>query len=223
MGDKIVKKIIIVEDEINIAKLIKETLDLKNYMSMIAFDGKEALEIIEKENISLVILDVMIPEINGFEVMEKVRDKKIPVIFLSARTEVENVVKGLKLGAQDYIKKPFEPLELLTRVEMVLERFQHNDTTFHFRNITLDTEKRIVSMDEQEVELTLKEFELLELLIKNVNIALSRDQILDKVWGITVDIETRTVDYHIQQLRRKLNLKENIITINKIGYRLEES
>lgn len=223
MGDKIVKKIIIVEDEINIAKLIKETLDLKNYMSMIAFDGKEALEIIEKENISLVILDVMIPEINGFEVMEKIRDKKIPVIFLSARTEVENVVKGLKLGAQDYIKKPFEPLELLTRVEMVLERFHHNDTIFHFRNITLDTEKRIVLMDEQEVELTLKEFELLELLMKNVNIALSRDQILDKVWGITVNIETRTVDYHIQQLRRKLNLKENIITINKIGYRLEES
>lgn len=223
MGRIKVNKILIVEDEINISKLIKDTLSLKNYESVSVFDGKEALNMIEKEKFSLIILDIMIPELDGFEVMKRMKDNKIPVIFLSAKDDVESVVKGLKLGAQDYMKKPFEPLELLTRVEMILERYHMNDTIFQFQNIILDTKKRMVTLDGKVVDLTLKEYELFALLIKNVNIALSRDTILDKVWEITADVETRTVDYHIQQLRKKLALKNHIVTIHKVGYRLEES
>lgn len=131
------------------------------------------------------------------------------------------MVTGLKLGAEDYVKKPFDRLELLARIERILSRSNKGQKVYIFKNLKLDKGRRTVTCDGQPVSLRPKEFELLALLMKNVNIALSRDEILNLVWGVTTDIETRTVDYHIQQLRKKLNLKKEIVTVNKIGYRLE--
>ena len=215
-------KILIVEDDKNIATLIKDTLKLANYNADNCYDGETAIKQIEEKEYDIIILDIMLPELDGFEIMEKIKHKNIPVIFVSAKEDIESVIKGLKMGAQDYIRKPFEPMELLARIENILKRLDKQEKEYQYKNIKIDISKRSVRKGEEEIALTLKEFQLLELLIKNVNIALSREEILNRVWGISAEIETRTVDYHIQQLRKKLSLKEEIVTVNKIGYRLEK-
>lgn len=215
-------KILIVEDDKNIATLIKDTLKLANYSADNCYNGKIAINQIEEKEYDIIILDIMLPELDGFEIMEKIKNRNIPVIFVSAKEDIESVIKGLKMGAQDYIRKPFEPMELLARIENILKRLDKQEKEYQYKDIKIDTSKRSVKKGEEEVALTLKEFQLLELLIKNINIALSREEILNRVWGISAEIETRTVDYHIQQLRKKLGLKEEIVTVNKIGYRLEK-
>lgn len=213
-------KILIVEDEKNISKLIQDTLSLAKYEFDCSFDGEDAFQKIKENTYDLILLDIMLPKMDGFELIEQMENNNVPIIFLSAKTDVNTIVRGLKGGAQDYITKPFEPLELLARIELRLQNKKQKE--YHFKNIIINVETRSVYKDKEIVSLAPKEYELLNLLVENQNKVLTRDEILNKVWDINIDIETRTVDYHIQQLRKKLDLKENIITINKIGYMLKE-
>ncbi|ERM16504.1 response regulator transcription factor [Brevibacillus laterosporus] len=216
------KKILIVEDDIHIAKIIKMNLTLVNFLTTEVHDGLSALEAVKREKFDLILLDVMIPKLDGFSLMEKMKSYHIPVIFLSAKNSVYDKVNGLKLGADDYIVKPFEAIELLARIETVLRRYGKEDSIIKFQNIEVALDKREATIQGQPVELTPKEYDLLVVLLKNKNIALSREQFLDKVWGCDFYGETRTVDMHIKSLRKKLQLYDQIKTIYKIGYRLED-
>jgi len=216
------KKILIVEDDIHISKIIKMNLNIVNYATTEVFDGLTALEAVKREKYDLILLDVMIPKLDGFTLMEKIRSYRIPVIFLTAKNSVYDKVNGLKLGADDYMVKPFEAIELLARIETVLRRYGKDERTMTFQNIQVNLDKREVTMKDGPVELTPKEYELLIVLLKNKNIALSREQFIDKVWGGDYYGETRTVDMHIKSLRKKLQLQDHIKTIYKIGYRLED-
>lgn len=212
-------KILIVEDEKNISKLIQDTVSLANYEFDCSFDGEDALKKINKNTYDLILLDIMLPKLDGFQIVEQMEKKDIPIIFLSAKNDVSTIVKGLKSGGKDYITKPFEPLELLARIELRMESKREKE--YNFKNIKINENTRTVYKNEEIIYLAPKEYELFILLIKNQNRVLTRDEILNKVWDINAQIETRTVDYHIQQLRKKLDLKENIVTINKIGYILK--
>lgn len=215
-------KILVVEDEAPIRDLISINLQLVGYEVFTLEDGIMAEEFLEKQRVDLILLDVMIPGIDGFSLIEKIKKHNTPVIFVTAKESVLDRVKGLRLGADDYIIKPFETMELLARIEVVLRRYNKNDNHIKFKNIEVDTKQRIVKLNNKEIYLTVKEYELLILLLKNKNIALSREQILEKVWGFEYGGETRTVDIHIQRIREKLDLKNNIKTVFKVGYRLEE-
>ena len=215
-------KILVVEDEASIRDLISINLQLAGYEVFTVEDGIMAEEFLEKQRVDLILLDVMIPGIDGFSLIEKIKKHNTPVIFVTAKESVLDRVKGLRLGADDYIIKPFETMELLARIEVVLRRYNKNDNHIKFKNIEVDTKQRIVKLNNKEIYLTVKEYELLILLLKNKNIALSREQILEKVWGFEYGGETRTVDIHIQRIREKLDLKNNIKTVFKVGYRLEE-
>ena len=215
-------KILVVEDEAPIRDLISINLQLVGYEVFTVEDGIMAEELLEKQRVDLILLDVMIPGIDGFSLIEKIKKHNTPVIFVTAKESVLDRVKGLRLGADDYIIKPFETMELLARIEVVLRRYNKNDNHIKFKNIEVDTKQRIVKLNNEEIYLTIKEYELLILLLKNKNIALSREQILEKVWGFEYGGETRTVDIHIQRIREKLDLKNNIKTVFKVGYRLEE-
>ncbi|MFF2908389.1 response regulator transcription factor [Paenibacillus sp. NPDC057934] len=216
------KKILIVEDDVHISKIIKMNLNLVNYATTEVYDGLAALDVLKQEKFDLVLLDVMIPHLDGFELMERIKPYGIPVIFLTAKNSVYDKVNGLKLGADDYMVKPFEAIELLARIETVLRRYGHEDRVMEFQHVQVDLDKREVVIQGAPVELTPKEFDLLVVLLKNKNIALTREQFLDKVWGGDYYGETRTVDMHIKSLRKKLSLQEQIKTIYKIGYRLED-
>ncbi|GAV12822.1 response regulator transcription factor [Paenibacillus sp. NAIST15-1] len=216
------QKILIVEDDIHISKIIKMNLNLVNYETAEAYDGLEALEALKRAPFDLILLDVMIPLMDGFELMENIRPYRIPVIFLTAKNSVYDKVNGLKLGADDYIVKPFEAIELLARIEAVLRRYGKEERLVAFQTIQVDLDKREVLKQGIPVELTPKEYDLLVVLLKNKNIALSREQFIEKVWGYDYYGETRTVDMHIKSLRKKLDLQDYIKTIYKMGYRLED-
>lgn len=213
-------KILIVEDEKNISKLIQDTVSLANYEFDCSFDGEDALKKLNENTYDLILLDIMLPKLDGFQIVEQMENKDLPIIFLSAKNDVSTIVKGLKNGGKDYITKPFEPLELLARIELRMEN--KKEKQYNFKNIKINEESRTVYKNEETVYLAPKEYELFILLVINENRVLTRDEILNKVWDINAQIETRTVDYHIQQLRKKLDLKENIVTVNKIGYILKE-
>lgn len=215
-------KILVVEDEAPIRDLISINLQLVGYEVFTAEDGIIAEKFLENQKVDLILLDVMIPGIDGFSLIEKIKKHNTPVIFVTAKESVLDRVKGLRLGAEDYIIKPFETIELLARIEVILRRYNKNKQIIKFKNIEVDTEQRIVNLNNKEVYLTVKEYELLVLLLQNKNMALSRDQILERVWGFEYGGETRTVDIHIQRIREKLDLKNNIKTVFKVGYRLEE-
>ncbi len=212
-------KILIVEDEINISKLIQDTLSLANYEYDCSFDGEEAMKKIGENSYDMILLDIMLPKLDGYEIVKNIEDSNVPVIFLSAKNDVSSIVKGLKLGAQDYMTKPFEPLELLARIELRIKKKEK--TEYQIGDIRVEIDTRTVYKGKEIVYLAPKEYELFLLLVKNKNKVLTRDVILNEVWEINTEIETRTVDYHIQQLRRKLELKDKIVTVNKIGYRLK--
>ena len=211
--------ILIVEDEIHINSLISKSLTLTGHRCKSAYDGLEALKMTEEGSFDLIILDVMLPGLTGFELIKYVKD--IPVIFVTAKAGLGDKLKGLGLGADDYIVKPFEMQELLARVTAVLRRVKRENNTFSFDNVLVDFDKRCVYLDGAEVKLTPKEYDLLETLILNRNIALTRDRLLTLVWDMDFEGDTRTVDIHIQQLRKKLGLKNRIISLYKIGYRFE--
>lgn len=210
--------ILIVDDEKSIANLIYETLSAVGYRCKCVYDGASAANEIETNVYNLILLDVMLPEINGFELMEYISQFKIPVIFLTAKNAVKDRVKGLKLGAEDYMVKPFDVSELLARVEVVLRRYKLNDEIIMLGDISINTSSRTVLKDGIEVVLTFKEYELLLLLIRNKGIVMYREILYEKVWHEEYNIDTRTVDLHIQRLRKKLGLEKQIQTVYKIGY-----
>ena len=214
-------KILIVEDDQTISKLIAASLSISGYESVPCFDGNEAVHMVRNEEFDLILLDIMLPGLDGFQVMEKIRETGTPVIFLTAMGDVSDRVKGLKSGAEDYIVKPFEPLELLARFEIVLRRFNREQKNLSFRDITVNMEERSVRRGSEIIDLTPKEYDLLVLFLKHQNVALSRDKILMDVWECSANIETRTVDNHVQRLRKKLGLEDCLKTVFKVGYRLE--
>lgn len=213
--------ILIVEDELPISNLIKINLVDAGYKCTCAFDGEEAANLIEKNQFDLILLDIMLPKIDGYELMEYIKSFDIPVIFLTAKSDVRDKVKGLKLGADDYITKPFEIIELLARVETVLRRYNKSDDKIQILDISIDTLSRVVKKNDEVINLTVKEYEILLLFIQNKNIALYRDHIYSKVWGDDFRGDSRTVDLHVQRMRKKLGWEEKIVPVYKIGYRLE--
>ena len=211
--------ILIVEDDQDINDLIAKNLKLVGHTYEQVFDGVKAIDAVLEGSFDLVLLDVMLPYIDGFEVMNRISFE--PVIFITAKDGLRHKLNGLSLGADDYIVKPFEMLELLARIDVVLRRKERNTTLFTLGNVTVNLSDRTVSVGEQIVDLSPREFELLEVLIKNQNIALSRDKLLELAWGFDYMGETRTVDNHIQKLRSKLGWEDKIKTVYKLGYRLE--
>ena len=214
--------ILIVEDDEAISNLIKINLNMAGYESTQIFDGLEALNLIKEKSFDLILMDIMLPGMDGFEVIKKIRNLNLPVIFLTAKNGLADKVTGLKSGAEDYIVKPFETVELLARIEVVLRRYSKNNNCIEFKNLKIYEEERIIKKDDKTIDLTLKEFELIVILVKNKNMALSREHLLEKIWGYEYMGETRTIDTHIQKIRKKLDLTDNIKTVYKIGYRLEE-
>lgn len=214
-------KILVVDDESKIRELIKINLELAGYECFEAENGEKALEKLEKIRPNLVLLDIMLPGKDGYEVFEMLREKEIPIIFLTAKDSTLDKVKGLRMGAEDYITKPFEALELLARIEVVLRRNNIVNDVFSYNGIEIDFPKRIIKKDGKILDLTLKEFQLLEVLVRNKNLALSREKLLEKAWGYDYLGDTRTVDIHIQRLRKKLTWEDIITTVYKYGYRLE--
>lgn len=214
-------KILIAEDEEPIANLIKMNLRRAGYSCVWAPDGEKAADLMDTEKFDLVLLDVMLPGINGYELMEYARTLELPVIFLTALGSTENKVKGLKMGADDYLTKPFEIVELLARVEAVLRRLGKSERRLEVGDVSVWLDSRQVLKAGQPMILTVKEFDLLVELMRNRNIALYREQLYEKVWKEPFNGETRTLDSHIQRLRKKLGWEERIRTVFRIGYRLE--
>ncbi len=212
--------ILIVEDEEAINRLIKQNLRLAGHDCTQVFDGLEAKRVLENESgFDLIIMDVMLPHIDGFTLMQYV--KEIPVIFLTAKTQLEDKITGLTSGAWDYLTKPFEMLELIARVNLVLMKTRKESKGICVNNLEVNLDARTVFRGSEEIELTKQEFDLLEILIRNRNIALSREKLLDLAWGYDYMGDTRTVDVHITKLRKKLDLEQQIKTVYKTGYRLE--
>jgi DNA-binding response OmpR family regulator len=210
-----------VEDDENIAHMIEATLSIGGYTSSVCGDGQSALAEISSGDYDLVLLDVMLPKLDGFQVFEGKGENPTPVIFLTAMDDVPSKVKGLRMGAEDYIVKPFEAVELLARIEVALRRTHHGTVALSYQGITVEVDKHEVTLDGDAVILTPKEFDLLVFFIRNVDIALTRERLLSAVWGYSFGGETRTVDTHVQQLRKKLGLHDSLLTIPRLGYRLE--
>lgn len=213
-------RILIVEDEKPISDLIKMNLTDEGYICTCVYDGESAADIIENQMFDLILLDIMLPKIDGYELLEYINSYDIPVIFLTAKSSIKDKVKGLKAGAADYITKPFEIIELSARVEAVLRRSNKLIKDISFGHIIINTEARIVTRSGEVIALTAKEFDLLLLFANNRNKALYRSYIYLQVWGDDYLGDSRTVDLHVQRLRKKLSLK-NIVPVYKIGYRLE--
>ena len=215
-------KILVVEDERPISDLIRMNLEDAGYQCTCALDGLTAADILEKHTFDLVLLDIMLPKVDGYELFEYIKPTGTPVIFLTAKAGLNDRVKGLNLGAEDYIVKPFEIVELMARIQVVLRRYHKDATKLVFGDIVLNTENRTVCRNGQEIVLTPKEFTLLELLVRNKNMTLFRDKIYELVWENDSYGDTRTLDLHVQRLRKKLELTEKLKTIYKVGYRLED-
>ncbi|MCD8130841.1 MAG: response regulator transcription factor [Lachnospiraceae bacterium] len=215
-------RILIVEDEKPINQLMKQNLVLQNHQVLQAFDGKQALEILDsRADIDLVILDIMLPYMSGLDIIKEIHD--IPVMFVTARDGIQDKLKGLTSGAEDYLVKPFDMLELIARVNLILKRYKKDASTFELAGVTVDLVSQRVTRDGEEVTLTPQEWSLLEVLIRNANIALSRDRLLNMAWGYDFEGDARTVDVHIVKLRKKLGWENQIKTLYKLGYRLETS
>lgn len=212
-------KILIVEDEEPIANLIKMNLKSAGYFCDVAYDGQEGADKMYENHYDLCLLDIMLPEISGYELLEYAKSLDIPVIFLTARGETEDKVKGLRMGADDYITKPFEILELLARVENVLRRFEKMEKSIQILDLYIDIPSRTVTKAGIPIKLTYKEFDLLLLFIQNPNIALYRESIYEHVWDSPYMGDSRTVDLHVQRLRKKAGLEDKIESVYKVGYR----
>ena len=215
-------RILIVEDEVAIARLIEMSLMRAGYQCEMVHDGLSAADKIEQTDYDLVLLDIMLPGLDGYELLEYLRPLDTSVIFITAKGTLGDRVKGLNLGADDYIVKPFEVEELVARVESVLRRSGKGGSRLETFDVVLDTVARTVKQDGQEVALTPREFDLLEQLMRNRGAALYRDVLFSRVWGGEMDNDTRTLDLHIQRLRKKLNWHTHIKTVYKVGYMLEK-
>lgn len=214
--------ILVVDDEKLIRDVIKEYLSKEKYNVFEASDGQEAVEIVKKYNIDLVILDIMMPIMDGYKACELIKNvKQVPVIMLSARQEEQDKLLGFKLGIDDYVSKPFSPKELIARVKAVLKRNNSGDL-YTYKNLSIDYKGHTVKINDKPVELTPKEYDLLCFLIKNEGTALSREIILNKVWNYDYYGEDRTIDTHIKKLRKNLlEYKDLITTVRGVGYKFE--
>ena len=214
-------KILIVDDEKPICDLIEMNLSAAGYSCVAVQDGLAAIDAVEKNTFDLVLLDIMLPGADGYDVMEYIRPFKVPVIFISAKHEVKDRVKGLKLGADDYLIKPFDVAELSARVDAVLRRYNKTDKVIALGDVAIDVEARRVTKDGSPVQLTSKEFDLMLLFVENRNIALFRENLYERVWDDEYFANSRTLDLHVQRLRKKLGWEKNLVAVYKVGYRLE--
>lgn len=214
-------RILIVEDEKPISNLIRMSLSRAGYGCTCVYDGTEAADLLEQQPFDLILLDVMLPGCDGFELMEYIRPLGTPVIFITAKNSVSDRVRGLRMGADDYIVKPFEVLELLARVDVVLRRYNKVDCLLEIGGLTIDTRSMQVRRGEEEIQLTRKEYDLLVLFARNPGTALYRETIYERVWGGDYTGESRTVDLHIQRLRKKVGWEKRLKAVSKVGYRLE--
>ena len=222
MEGLIMNKILIAEDE-DAANLLKTELIHADYDCVHVSDGLMAANLLEQERFDLVLLDIMLPKADGYEVLEYCKSLDVPVIFLTAKGKLEERVKGLRLGAEDYITKPFELTELLARIETVLRRCGKIGRILSLSpDIEINTASRIVKKAGKAVALTTKEYELLLLFVQNKNIVLYRERIYEKIWGEEYFGDSRTVDLHIQRMRKKMGLEHRLVAVYKIGYRVEE-
>lgn len=215
-------KILVVEDEKPINELIVKNLTKAGYECIPAYDGQEAADKIENNDYDLVILDIMLPSIDGYELLEYIKPIGKPVIFLTAKSLVKDRVKGLNMGAEDYIIKPFDITELIARIEVVLRRFHKTSSEIYFQEFKIDLENHIVYRKQDIMELTPKEFALFAMLVRNKNQTLYREQLYMQVWEEEYSGNSRTLDIHIRRLRGKLGIEERLKTVFKLGYRLEE-
>lgn len=214
------EKILVIEDEEPISELVKINLNMAGYEVIQAMDGEEGLKILNEGKVDLVILDIMLPKIDGYALMPQILQKDIPVIVLTAKDSLRDKVVGLNMGADDYITKPFEGMELIARTKVVLRRIVKEEKVKGFDDVQILLDSRRVLKNGSDVELTPKEFELLNVFIENKGIVLTREKLLEIVWEYDYEGNTRTVDIHVQRLRTKLNT-DKIKTVYKIGYRLE--
>lgn len=213
-------RILVVEDEEAIANLIRMNLTNAGYLCDLAYDGLVGADKMENNHYDLCLFDIMLPGLDGYELLEYAKRLEIPVIFLTAKGEVLDKVKGLRAGADDYITKPFEVLELLARVENILRRFHKTEQVLEINDLTIDITSRTVKKKGEQIDLTLKEFDLLLLFAQNKNVALYRETIYERVWNSPYLGDSRTVDLHIQRLRKKAGLEQEIEAVYKVGYRL---
>ncbi|MCB2293565.1 response regulator transcription factor [Clostridium algoriphilum] len=225
------EKILIVDDEEHIRELLKYNLEKNSYKCITAANGFEALKIAKDQRPRLVLLDLMLPEMDGYEVCKEIKKNNqissTPIIILSAKNEVFDKILGLELGADDYITKPFSIAEVLVRVKAILRRtrLESVQRSYTFRNLTIDFEEHIVSKGDEKIELTLKEFKLFEMLIKNKGRLMTRELLLNEIWGFEFEGISRTVDVHIRHLRQKIEDDDKnpkfIETIRGKGYRFK--
>ena len=214
-------QILVVEDEQSISNLIKINLTRVGYACDCAYDGLAAVDMLDKKPYDLVLLDIMLPGADGYEIMDYIAPLEIPVIFLTAKASVADRVKGLRMGADDYLTKPFEIIELLARVESVLRRYHKTEQVLTEGDLVVDTASRTVTKKGETISLTKKEFDLLLLFVRNKNIALYRETIYERIWGGEYMGDSRTVDTHIRRLRRKIG-EEYIKTRIGIGYVMDD-
>ena len=218
--------ILVVDDETRMRQLIKDFLNKKNYKTIEAKDGEEALDVFEQyqDKIDLIILDIMMPKVDGWTVLREIRRKsKVPVIMLTARGEEQDELFGFELGVDEYISKPFSPKILVARIEAILKRVNGEKKKIrNYNGIEINEEGRTVSVDGKQIELSLREYELLKYLLDNENVALSREKILNNVWNYDYYGDSRTIDSHIKKIRHKLGKKGKYIeTIRGVGYKFE--
>lgn len=214
-------RILIVEDDPSISRLMESNLLVVGYETFCAMDGQQALAAISSQTFDLALCDVMLPELDGFELMSYMQAKDIPVIYVSAKADVQSRIQGLRLGAEDYLVKPFDILELLVRMEKVLARSTPAESTLAYQDITIDLDSRTVYKGREPVALKPMEYALLCTFVKHPGMVLTREKLLHQVWGDEYIGETRTVDVHVAALRKKLGLSDQLATVFKLGYRLE--
>ncbi len=214
-------RILIVEDEKPIAELIRLSLRRAGYHCQCVYDGLAAADVLERERFDLVLLDIMLPGVDGFSLLEYIRPTGTPVIFLTAKNAINDRVRGLRMGAEDYIVKPFEVLELLARVDVVLRRYHKTSDTLDIGGLHIDQQAMQVTRDGAPIALTKKEYDLLLLFARNPGVALYRETIYERVWKEDFPYGSKTVDLHVQRLRKKVGWETKLRAVNKVGYRLE--
>ncbi len=214
-------RVLIVEDEKPISNLIRMSLTKEGFQCTCVHDGAAAADLLEQNAYDLILLDVMLPEVDGFELMEYIRPMEIPVIFLTAKGSVHDRVKGLRLGAEDYIVKPFDTIELLARIDVVLRRYRKCDMVIETGGLRIDTASMRVWRGAEEISLTKTEYDLLLLFARNPRRAMYRETIYERVWGGEYPFGSKAVDLHVQRLRKKVGWETMLQAVNKVGYRLE--
>lgn len=220
-------KILVVDDEIKIREIIKEYAEFEGYEVAQAEDGMQAVEMVKNQDFDIIIMDVMMPKLDGYSACKEIRKiRQIPVIMLSARGEEYDKLFGFEIGVDDYVVKPFSPKELMARIRAVLNRAsasQHTEDVIRYEGLEINFTAREVKIDGERVSMTPKEYDLLFYLVKNMNIALSREKLLEEVWGFDFYGDDRTVDTHIKMLRNSLGKYRNlIVTLRGMGYKFEK-